>query len=70
MRLALAYGRKGHNQEAINLLETSIVDFRKGGLGDDHEFIVKATEALEGLRMAVIYKRHRHNSRRISQGAA
>ena len=70
MRLALAYGRKGQNQEAINVLESSINDFHTGGLADDHELVVKASEALQGFHTAIIYKRHRQNSRRISQGAA
>lgn len=70
MRLALAYGRKGHNQEAINILESCLGDFQKGGLDEDHELVTKATAALQAFQMAIIHKLHRRNSRRISQGAA
>lgn len=70
MRLALAYGRKGQNSEAISTLEKAISDFRLAGLDDDHELVAKATEALQAFHMAVIHKLHRRNSRRISQGAA
>ena len=70
MRLALAYGRKGQNQEAVNVLQSCMADFEKGGLGDDHELVLKASEALDAFQTAIIYKLHRPNSRRISQGAA
>jgi hypothetical protein len=70
LRLALAYGRKGQNQEAISILASSLNDFQQAGLSEDHEFVLKANEALEAFQLASMHKQQRQNSRRISQGAA
>ena len=73
-QLALAYGRTGKYDEALDLLEMAVQDYQKAGLDRNHKLVVRANEALKGFYLVAVNRATRktgkRNSRRISQGAA
>ena len=73
-QLALAYGRTGKYNEALDLLEMAVQDYQKAGLDRNHKLAVRANDALKGFYLVAVNRATRKtgtsDSRRISQGAA